>query len=488
MRKLNLKSRYDAHSKMSDIRFLEEEIKVWLVSEERKLQILAERYYAGKHDILQRIRKTLNKDGDLVPNDKLPNNRIVDNQFAIHVDKKANYILGKPLTFSSGNDEYTKKLNKVFGPRAMRTFWMVGHGATLCGLHWVYAYIKDDEMRFASFPASEIMPEWADAEHTELDCAVRFFTVEEYDENGNKIDVHKVQVFDGNGITPFIWDGELKPDYDTPTEPYITVTEPSGAVQGYNWDRLPLVPFKGNREEQSILCRVKCIQDAYNLLLSDFANGMESSPFNTILVIKNAMGEDLGNLVEKIYKNGGVLVGTNFQGVESGVDTIEIKVNAENYKTILELLKKAIIENMRSFDAKDERMSGNPNQMNIQSVYSEIDIDANAMETEFQASFEDLLWFVDKFLDNKGEGDYEDEPVEVIFNRDILINEKESIENCIASMNILSEQTVIEQHPWTKDVQKEMERRKAEQAEQKEAADPYNNSFNQKNEGGALNE
>ena len=174
MRKLNLKSRYDAHSKMSDIRFLEEEIKVWMVSEERKLQILAEMYYAGQHDILQRVRKTLDKDGNMIPNDKLPNNRIVDNQFAIHVDKKANYILGKPLTFSTDNDEYTKRLNKVFGPRAMRTFWTVGHGATLCGLHWVYVYLKDDEMRFAAFPATEILPEWADAEHTELDCAVRF--------------------------------------------------------------------------------------------------------------------------------------------------------------------------------------------------------------------------------------------------------------------------------------------------------------------------
>lgn len=28
------------------------------------------------------------------------------------------------------------------------------------------------------------------------------------------------------------------------------------------------------------------------------------------------------------------------------------------------------------FDAKDDRLSGNPNQMNIQSMYSDIDTDA----------------------------------------------------------------------------------------------------------------
>ena len=39
---------------------------------------------------------------------------------------------------------------------------------------------------------------------------------------------------------------------------------------------------------------------------------------------------------------------------------------------LLSLLKDAIIENARGYDAKDDRMSGNPNQMNIQSMYSDI--------------------------------------------------------------------------------------------------------------------
>ena len=49
-----------------------------------------------------------------------------------------------------------------------------------------------------------------------------------------------------------------------------------------------------------------------------------------------------------------------------------------------------MIENARGYDAKDDRLGGNPNQMNIQSMYSDIDLDANGMETEFQAAFEEL--------------------------------------------------------------------------------------------------
>ena len=52
-----------------------------------------------------------------------------------------------------------------------------------------------------------------------------------------------------------------------------------------------------------------------------------------------------------------------------GVDSLGVVVTAENYKAILELFKKALIENAGGYDAKDDRLSGNPNQMNIQSMY-----------------------------------------------------------------------------------------------------------------------
>ena len=148
------------------------------------------------------------------------------------------------------------------------------------------------------------------------------------------------------------------------------------------------------------------------------------------------------------------------------VDTLEVKVNVDNYKAIIEIFKKALIENGMGYDAKDDRMSGNPNQMNIQSMYSDIDLDANDMETEMQAAFEYLLWFVKAHLSNMGLGDFEGEEATITFNRDILINETEAIDSCVKSVGILSDETIIEQHPWVDDVQKELERIKRQKEEQ----------------------
>lgn len=190
-------------------------------------------------------------------------------------------------------------------------------------------------------------------------------------------------------------------------------------------------------------------------MLSDFANNMQEDARNTILVLKNYDGTNLGEFRKNLATYGAVKV--RYDGeTKGGVETLEIKVNADNYKIILELLKKALIESGMGYDAKDDRLSGNPNQMNIQSMYSDIDLDANDMETELQAAFEEILWFVNAHLANTGQGNFDGQDVNIIFNRDILISENDSITNCRNSVGILSDETIVSMHPWVDDPEKEM--------------------------------
>ncbi|MPN04480.1 hypothetical protein SDC9_151721 [bioreactor metagenome] len=216
---------------------------------------------------------------------------------------------------------------------------------------------------------------------------------------------------------------------------------------------------------------------------------MEEDARNTILVLVNYDGENLGEFRKNLATYGAVKVKT-VDGAGGDLRTLQVEVNSDNYKAILEIFKKAIIENAKGYDAKDDRMSGNPNQMNIQSMYSDIDLDANEMETEFQASFEELLWFVNVHLFNAGFGDFEQEEVEVIFNRDILINEAEVIENVQKSNGILSDETLVANHPWVDDPQKELERK---EEQKKKEMDEYMNAFppavpGNGGQGGGINE
>ena len=74
---------------------------------------------------------------------------------------------------------------------------------------------------------------------------------------------------------------------------------------------------------------------------------------------------------------------------------------------------------------------------------------------------------LDKLAGKHGIGriDHVENRVTIVFNRDMLINETESIENCQKSVGILSNETIVEQHPWVTDVETELSRLEAENAQ-----------------------
>ncbi|MBD5103460.1 MAG: phage portal protein [Ruminococcaceae bacterium] len=462
---------------MNDKEFLEREISAWKYSPERLMQIKGRLYFEGQHDILTRKRTIIGEGGEITEVENLPNNRIVDNQYGKLVLQKANYILGQPFVIEGDNGQYIELLKQVFDKRFMRILKNAGKAALNGGLAWLYPYFDEEgKLRFRLFPAYEVLPFWRDSEHTVLDCAVRVYLVQGY-EGTTPVLIEKAEVYGIDGVHRFILEnGSLIPDSsvnEAADMPYVILGD-KAEKKAFNWDKIPLIPIKYNENETPLLKRVKTLQDGINVMLSDFENNLQEDARNTILVLKNYDGTDLGEFRRNLATYGAVKVRCDGDN-GGGVETLEISVNAENYKAILEIFKKALIENGMGFDAKDDRLSGNPNQMNIQSMYSDIDLDANDMETELQAAFEDILWFVNVYLGCVGKGDFDGENVNVIFNRDMLMNETEAIANCQASIGILSNETIIGQHPWVDDVQLEIERLKKQKEEQ--TGEDYDKDF-----------
>lgn len=211
---------------MTDKRFLELEITEWLHSPERKKQLAGEQYYHGDQEAAHRRRLALDEDGKPVELKHLPNNRLVNNLYAKMVDQKTNYSFGRPFSFDTDNKEYAEALGTVFGQRFCRTLRNVGEGAIIGGKSWLYPYYEGGELCFKRFPADEVLPFWADADHTILDAAVHAYVVLEYDESEHIKDVVKVEVLHGGGVDCFIRndDGTLTPDDDAYSGSYTTLS------------------------------------------------------------------------------------------------------------------------------------------------------------------------------------------------------------------------------------------------------------------------
>ena len=449
-----------------DIKYLELVLRKWLDSPLRKEQLQAEDYYNGNHDILERKRMVMNAEGGLSPVENLPNNKLVDNQYKKLVDQKTNYVLGKPLTIATAKDEYLKQLGKVFSKTVHRNLRVLAQYAVNGGIAWLYPYYDENsKYKIAVFPAYEICPIWKDKAHTELEAAMRYYPEEVFNDNGGTTLIYHVDLFTIHGITHFRYQGGSLIPADNPHSDYLYVNG-----MGYNWTKLPVIPFKYNSKETPLIRNVKTLQDALNLVLSDFQNNMEEDPRTTILVLKNYDGTNIQEFRQNLATYGVIKV-TTVDGVQGGVETLKVEVNAQNYQAILMQLKRAIVENGRGFDAKEERMDGDPNQMNIESMYTDIDLDVNAMETEFQAGFEELKWFIDQYLIHTGHEDYSEEDVEFVFNRDIFINEDAKIDNCVKSVGIISNKTILARHPWITDVEHELKQIEEDKAAELEEMD-----------------
>lgn len=477
----------------TDLKYFQVEIMDWMSSETRKEQITGQKYYEGEQDISKAVRTAIGEGGRLITVNNLPNNRITDNQYAKAVDQKINYILGNPIVFHTDNEQYSERLNYIFDKHFLRTLKNVCKDSLNCGIGWLYVYYDGNgELCFKRFRPFEILPLWKDEEHNELDCVIRVYPVIKTERNIKKI-INKAEIYSTNGIQRYIYDGgKLIDDMETPSSSYVQYSD-GKSTQELNWDKIPIIPFKYNDEEIPLIRRCKELQDCINTTISDFANRMQEDNRNTILVLKNYDGENLGEFRRNLATYGAVKV-RSVDGADGDVTALNVTVNAENYKSILSELKKALIENAKSFDSKDDRLSGSPNQMNIQSIYSDMDVDSKGMEVEYQSSLDKLLWFVDMHLINTGVGDFSAENVDITFNRSIIMNESESIANCQASLEMLSDETIISQHPWVDNPKEELERLKKqrEQQEQEEAYNPFTEHLNivseEEQESGGIND
>ena len=466
----------------NNLKWLELELEAWLDSKEREDQIKADRYYRDIQDIAKYKRMAIGEGGELEEVKNMPNKRTLDNQYKRLVNQKVNHLVGKPFAIDT-EEAYSKVLSKYFKKRFFKLLKSVAKDANNGGISYLYPYYDDNGVfKFKQFKSYEIKVFWRDDEHTEIDFFWRYYKKPVRFSNGHVEDIEHLEVYTIEGVRYFIYKGG-RLLYDQAKGEriynYLTFVKSVGGEvveeQSFQFEKIPLIPFKLNDIEHPLLKRVKSLQDGINTITTVFTNNMLEDSRNTILIIMNYDGENLGDFRHNLSTYGAIKV-RNTNEEKGGVDTLQIEVNAENYKAILDIFKRAIIENGGGADVKNLN-SGTPNQMNIQSAYYDLELDSNDTETEFQDSLEQLKWFIDFDINQNGQGDFFDVDVDFIFNRDMPQDETSIIDNLVKLKGIISDEDIIKQLPFG-DSQKLIDNMKKQKEEQKhEVLKEYANAF-----------
>jgi SPP1 family phage portal protein len=480
----------DIESKANSIMTTEEillsEILDWQINPKRQQMLVGQRYYENRNDILQRRRMVIGEGGSLWEDPNLANTRISHAFAKKLVDQKCQYLLGNPLAISSDCEELNSLMNEIFDKQMLRRLGNVCKECINKGIAWLQIYINSDgKLDFMKIPAEEVIPLWQDGEKRFLQGIIRVYTVLEY-VGKEPTKAVKVEYWTDEGVRYYRMEKDdsrkNKPNYSlVPDEDIkqkfkdlkLKKDEPfPHFIHGRKfgcWEKVPFVAFRYNEEELPLISFIKGLIDDYDILKSDDTNTILDNP-NSLLVIRNYDGTDLGEFRRNLAAYRAVKVSDN-----GGLESICADINTTSINEHLNMVRKDLFEMGGGVDTQNNH-TGNTSGEYLKYLYADLDLDCNGIEREFQSSLEQLLYFICRYYKLLTEVDYSKEKVNFLFNRDIIINETEAINNCLNSMKILSEKTVLANHPWVTDPINE-QKMIAEEADSSEHSNAENSNI-----------
>ena len=429
---------------MSLPQIISEEVREFKNSPQYRVMLEAERYYRNRSDVQNKTR--------LLP--KRSNTKIEHPILKKLVDQKANYLLSKPWTVKTDSGPYSAALNEVFDGTFRKKIKSLGIGAVKSGIAFLQPYFDSNGIKFMRMPSTEIIPLWKDAEHTELDAFIRIYEQIVY-VGTRKTTVEHAEFWFQGGVKYFIRDQEGGADFSIDkehgtegnewTEPHFTVGD-----KPYNFERPPIAWLKYNDEELPLFYYLKDLIDDINWQTSVTADVLRDVA-KFIYILKNYGGQDLAEFIRDLNDSMAIKVDS-----DGGVDKLAADLNIDAVMAFLDKNRRDLFDYGNGVDTKDPDL-GNASGTAINFRYMDLDNDCQNLAAELQDTFQQLKLFIDVYLQASGKGDFSGESFSIQFNSDMPVNESEIITGIMASRGLVSDRTLLAQHPYVENVDKEIE-------------------------------
>lgn len=459
----------------AQVDFISSVIKEYDNSDFYKFMEVAERYYSNENDVRDDKRMVIGKDANnnpvLMESKVLANNKLCHNFMKKLTRQKIAYMLGKPFTFvSKKQDDPHSELffdlirDNYFDKNFFKLLKNIGRDAIVKGMGWLLVYYDESgNLKFKRCSPEEVIPLWADSDHTELDAVIRRYSIESYHGSDKEL-VKYVDYYTHEGVY----------HYKTNKEGKLSVTDEGEALtsnfivkvpsqdgkelieSGGNWAKIPFIPFKYDPDEKSLLKRVKSLIDDYDRKTSSVSNVIDDFP-NSITVVKNYDGASKEEFVHN--KNNYRTIFVNGDGDAKNLDT---KLNIAEIDSHIQRLRVDIYEFGQGVNTADKDIR-DTSGVALRFMYADLDMDCIDWGNETEWSIMLLTWFIEQDMIAKGLGDYSDVKYDVIFDTDVIINESETITNCFTSNGIISGKTIARNHPWVVNADKELNELLSEQ-------------------------
>lgn len=400
----------------------------WYCSKDRVNMLKSKDYYLSKNDINNRdffLWTVTGKELDVYRS----NTRLASNFFSLLVDQKVSYCLGKDVVIEDISIPFD--INDEIDYTAEE--------ASIKSVAWCHIYADQEGLIKLKTMESEEIIEIPDG------------TIE-------KNIAYVIRIYElGDEKFAQLWDKDLKYIYKLDKDNVYKYQEESSHLDnGISWGMIPFVPLYNNRYKTSDLLKIKCFIDAYDIVISDFANNFVDFQ-EIILFIKNynenvSTGEAAKELMEWLKKYKIVSVRN-----DGSMDIISREVPYQARGEFLLILKKLIFSFGMGVDI-DELKGSSLTNVVVKAYFALLDIKANKFLKQTKKFIKTMLKFANKYNAIKSQQTFDINKVNIVFNKSLIINEKEIIESIAAADGFTSLETQVAKNPLVDNSKEELKK------------------------------
>lgn len=425
---------------------------------------IAMRYYLGNNDIMH--RKPKDKCDEPLRN---ADNRIAFNFHGLLVDQKASYLFTAPPIFDTKDDTLNEIVAATLGDGYAKKCKDLCVDASNAGVGWLHYWIDDKKgFSYAVVPSAQIYPVYSLRLEKELEAVLRTYRMVD----GSGMEWQIYELWNDTECQAYRQRADIFQPYDIFT--YVDfngLAQPSNTFR-HNLGAVPFIPFPNNNVYTSDLDKIKGLVDSYDKTYSGFVDDLEDIQ-QVIFILTNYGGADLKQFLSdlKYYK----AIQTESNGVDdrSGVSTLTIEIPVEARDKLLDITRKAIFDMGQGIDPQQQGFDNTSGEA-MKFLYSLLELKAGLMETEFRQGFGELVRAISRHYSGK-------EPEQIIqtWTRTSIRNDAELVDMCSKSVGVISNKTILKNHPFVENAEDEEKELAAEKEQAAKAADIYRKAFNQ---------
>ena len=446
-------------------------------SYQKNNMVTAERYYDNHNDV-EMIDFTAYKGADGTDKQNLnrSNRHISHNFLKLLINQAVNYIAGNPITYKAEDDTFQQWLDEslMFDFDDANIEWLKESRKKGKGYLHIY-YDGDGNLAYAVIPSEQIIPIYKDGFSKTLQEVVRYYQVRGVDGNGKPVIRKRVEWWTDKEVRKYVEDeaGSFLFDCVVPHWSVYNTSTPS-IIEPHSWGRVPFVQLWNNDEGTGDLQDIKGHIDAYDLIQSEFVNQL--ADVREILIKVLGYSNTDAATIMKAFRATGIV---KLDDKDGDIDILKTEIPVEARNAALKNLRDSIFLIGQGVDASPDKIGTSVSGIALKMLYGALDLKCNATIRKLKKALYQFMWFVcDDYNRRKGTAiNYRDVHFDV--NKNMIVNDSEIIDSLAKSKGIISDETIMEHHPYVTDPTLEEERM---EKQQEKDAEQYKQAFDGQNQ------